>query len=73
MNGQEHLGTFESERSNALERIVENGHGTLTVMSQYGHVHAPKTKELKGSKKKESNFFFEKFTFSTLKFAILPI
>ena len=28
-------GTFRSERSNALERIVENG-----------HVHAPKTKEL---------------------------
>jgi hypothetical protein len=26
VNGQEHLGTIESERSNALERIVENGH-----------------------------------------------
>ena len=34
LNGQEHLGTIESERSNALERIVENG-----------HVHVPKTKE----------------------------
>ena len=33
-NGQEHLGTIESERSNALERIVENG-----------HAHASKTKE----------------------------
>ena len=35
VNGQEHLGTIESERSYALERKVENG-----------HVHAPKTKEL---------------------------
>jgi hypothetical protein len=34
VNGQEHLGTIESERRNALERIVENG-----------HVHAPKTNE----------------------------
>ena len=31
MNGQEQLGTIESERSNALEPIVENGHGTVTV------------------------------------------
>jgi hypothetical protein len=36
MNGQKHPGTIELERSNALERIVENGHG---------HVHVPKTKE----------------------------
>ena len=28
VNGQERLGDFESERSNALERIVKNGHGT---------------------------------------------
>jgi hypothetical protein len=35
VNGQQRLGTFESERSNAMERIVENG-----------HVHVPKTKEL---------------------------
>jgi hypothetical protein len=28
VNGQEHLGTFELERSNASERIVENDHGT---------------------------------------------
>jgi 3,4-dihydroxy-2-butanone 4-phosphate synthase len=34
-NGQKRLGTIESERSNAMERIVENG-----------HVHALKTKEL---------------------------
>jgi hypothetical protein len=34
VNGQEHLGTIESERSNALERIVENGHGTFTVRSR---------------------------------------
>jgi hypothetical protein len=34
MKGQEHLGTIESERSNALERIVENGHGTITVRSK---------------------------------------
>jgi hypothetical protein len=33
MDGQEHLGTIESERSKALERIVENGHGTFTVRS----------------------------------------
>ena len=45
VNGQEHLGTIESERSNALERIVENGHGTFTVRSRYGHAHASKTKE----------------------------
>jgi hypothetical protein len=37
-NGQEHLETIESERSNALEWIVENG-------SRYGHVHVSKTKE----------------------------
>jgi hypothetical protein len=34
VNGQERLGTFESERSNALERIVENGHGTFTLTFQ---------------------------------------
>jgi len=34
VNGQEHLGTIESERSNALERTVESG-----------HAHASKTKE----------------------------
>jgi hypothetical protein len=33
-NGQKHLGTFESERSNALERIVENGHGMVTFTHQ---------------------------------------
>jgi mRNA degradation ribonuclease J1/J2 len=33
-NGQEHIETFESERSNALERIVENGHGTVTLTYQ---------------------------------------
>jgi hypothetical protein len=33
-NAQEHLGTIESKRSNALERIVENGHGTVTLMHQ---------------------------------------
>jgi hypothetical protein len=45
MNGQEHLGTIESERSNASERIVENGHDTVTLRSRYGHAHASKTKE----------------------------
>jgi hypothetical protein len=34
LNGQERLGTFESERNYALERIVENV-----------HVHVSKTKE----------------------------
>jgi hypothetical protein len=34
MNGQEHPGKIESERSNALERIVENGHGKFTVRSR---------------------------------------
>ena len=34
LNGQERLGTFESERNNALERIVENGHGTVTLRSR---------------------------------------
>jgi len=28
------LGTFESERSNAFERIVENVHGTVTFTFQ---------------------------------------
>ena len=45
VNGKEHLGTIESERSNAMERIVENGHGKVTVRSRYGHGHASKTKE----------------------------
>ena len=31
---QKHLGTFKSERSNALERKVENGHGTVTLTYQ---------------------------------------
>ena len=39
MNGQEHLGTIESERSNALERIVENGHGTVTLTHQKRKKH----------------------------------
>jgi hypothetical protein len=34
VNGQERLGTIGSERSNALERIVENGHGTVTLTLQ---------------------------------------
>jgi hypothetical protein len=34
VNDQEHIGTIELERSNALERIVENGHGTVTVRSR---------------------------------------
>ncbi len=34
VNGQGRLGTFESQRSNALERIVENVHGTFTVRSR---------------------------------------
>ena len=34
VNSQERLGTFESERSNALERIVENGHGRVTFTLQ---------------------------------------
>ena len=34
LNGQERLGTFESERNNALERIVENVHGAFTVRSR---------------------------------------
>jgi hypothetical protein len=49
MNGQERLGTIESERSNALERKVENGHGAFTVRSRSCFkneriiVHVPKT------------------------------
>jgi hypothetical protein len=34
VNGQERLGTLESERSNSLERTVENGHGTFTIWSR---------------------------------------
>jgi hypothetical protein len=45
VNGMKRLGTFESERSNALKRIVENVHGTFTVRSRYVHVHVSKTKE----------------------------
>jgi hypothetical protein len=33
-NGQERLGTFASERSNALERILENVHGTVTFQKR---------------------------------------
>jgi hypothetical protein len=39
MNGQKHPGTIESERSNALERIVENGHGTVTFTFQKRKKH----------------------------------
>ena len=39
VNGQENLGTIESERSNALERIVENGHGTVTFTLQKPKKH----------------------------------
>jgi hypothetical protein len=42
VNGQEHLGTIESERSNALERIVENGHGTVTLTHQKRKKHCIK-------------------------------
>jgi hypothetical protein len=34
VNGQRCLGAFESERSNALGRIFENGHGTVTFTLQ---------------------------------------
>jgi hypothetical protein len=40
VNGQECPGMFKSERSKTLERIVENGHGTVTLK------RTPKTKEL---------------------------
>ena len=33
-NGHERLGTFESECSNTLERMVENVHGTVTFTLQ---------------------------------------
>jgi tRNA (Thr-GGU) A37 N-methylase len=39
VNGQEHLGTIESERSNALERIVENVHVTVTLTRQKRKKH----------------------------------
>jgi hypothetical protein len=39
MNGQEHIGTFESKRSYALERKVENGHGTVTLTHQKRKKH----------------------------------
>ena len=35
LNGQERLGTFESERNNALERIVENVHVSKSKESLY--------------------------------------
>jgi hypothetical protein len=34
MNARKRLGTFKSERSNALERIVEKGQGTFTERSR---------------------------------------
>jgi hypothetical protein len=34
LKGQERLGTFESERSNAMERIVENDHRKITFTFQ---------------------------------------
>ena len=36
-NGQERLRTFEPGRSNALERIVENVHGTFTFQKRKKH------------------------------------
>jgi hypothetical protein len=39
LNGQERLGTFESERNNALERIVENVHATVTFTLQKRKKH----------------------------------
>jgi hypothetical protein len=40
VNGQEHLGTIESERSNALERIVENDHGKVTFQKRKKHCNS---------------------------------
>jgi hypothetical protein len=37
LNGQERLGTFESERNNALELIVENVHGAFTFQKRKKH------------------------------------
>jgi hypothetical protein len=31
LNGQKHLGVIKPGRNNALERIVENYHGTFTL------------------------------------------
>ena len=39
VNCQERLGTIESERNNAFERIVENGHGTVTLTRQKRKKH----------------------------------
>jgi hypothetical protein len=46
VDGQERLGTFESERINALERIVENGHGTVTHTHQKRKKHCIKVDRL---------------------------
>ena len=43
VNGQKHLGTIELERSNALERIVENGHGHVPKTKETLYDQAPKT------------------------------
>jgi hypothetical protein len=39
LNGQERLGTFAPERSNVLEPIVENDHGTVTFTLQKQKKH----------------------------------
>jgi hypothetical protein len=39
VNGQERLGPFESDRSNAMEQIVGNCHGTVTFTFQKRKKH----------------------------------
>jgi len=54
LNGQERLGMFESERKNALERAVENVHGTLTVLSRSRFKNDRNTVDIKKYKSKKS-------------------
>jgi hypothetical protein len=39
VNGHDRQGTIESERSKSLKRIVENGHGTVTLIHQKRKKH----------------------------------
>ena len=53
LNGQGRLGTFESERNNALERIVEKVQGAFTVRSR------SRFKNERNTVNKSSYLFFE--------------
>ena len=64
LNGQEHLWTFESERSNALELLVENVHGTdtLTFLKRKIYWNIFTTAVLSILKRERERDFVKRFT-----------